>query len=114
MSGFSEAIGLFGDCPGDDSPDAQQEWLGVVADGAAQFLRGGGTLSMADWRNLSPEERAVFALVGDKLDAKRSVQFARACRSEMGELSVAAIFDGGDGLVSRALNSLLDKAASSE
>lgn len=110
MSRFAEALDIFGELPEDQQDtEAERERLLVLAEGAGTFLRGGGRLSLTEWCTLTPQERAVFATMGEKLAVKHAVQIATAARTLMGQAAVMAVIDDGDQMIRLHLTSLLDR-----
>ena len=108
MSLFGESLNVY-QYKGEPDPETERSRMLTLAAGAETFLRGFGTVSIADWHGFDPEERAVFAAVGDKLRAERALQIAAAIKSSVGEATVMAVIDDGDQLIRLHLTSLLDR-----
>jgi len=108
VSRFGESVGVY-PYSGPPDPELERERLLTLAAAADMFLRGGGCVSVTDWCSMDSEERAVFAAVGDKIQAKHAVGIATAARSVMGQATVMAVIDDGDELIRLHLTSLLDR-----
>lgn len=73
--------------------DAVSRARDVLRTEAADFLRAGGTISIADWSDMSEAGRAEFlaasAIVDDERAAARALALARAASAAVSEWSVA-------------------------
>lgn len=101
-----KAIGLIGE------PKLSPDVRGTLMRAAESFLRGGGTLTLDDWADLSDDERDAFVLAGDNLYLDRAARIGIACG---GPAETAAEFlratDGGVALRQMLLKQLVDHAA---
>lgn len=107
MSETAERLGFYGEPADEEAEGVRLAELGVTY---ACFLRAGGRPTFAEFCAFTPEERATFALVGDRVQAKIAVQIARAARSELGEAGVLAVIDDGDALVQASLSRFMDRS----
>ena len=89
------AAGLVEDAPADlatRSPEASARLLSEAVD----FLRAGGTVSLADWRDLSEPEKAALVEAGNVVATERAVAVGLAAQSPRAAAEVARPVDGGD------------------
>lgn len=81
----------------------------ALAAEALAFIHAGGVLSLADWCDLLPCERAAFLAARRAYDAERAVWGAVASMSPHGAAEVAAPADGGDAKDTMRLDAALEK-----
>lgn len=91
----------------DLSPDAYARLVSEAVD----FARAGGTLSLAEWRDLSEPEKAAMVEAGNVVVAERAAAYGIAAQSPQGAAKVAAVADGGEAVRTMSLEAALAHVA---
>lgn len=78
---------------------------------AADFLRAGGVVTIADWKDLEDVERAALVQAGGIVAAERAARIGAATQGPAGAAAVLAEADGGEALAQVQLRETVSRVA---
>lgn len=115
MSGFAPiehgpGFALLSGCPDPRNPSSDE--LAMLIDESANFLRSGGVVSMAEWRAITPVERAALIEAGTIVACERASLAGFAAQGGAQAVAVGSRADGGEMARNVALRAVLSSVAS--
>lgn len=83
----------------------------LLIEAAYSFLASGGVLTLSDWSELSPQERAAFLMAGKRLWTERIALIGCASQGPIQSATVFADVDGGKARDQMILDAYAEKIA---